>query len=101
MKVPIRKTINGTEYWDTVAKKSSFVPVGEEPSFEVTKNPTTMLHKAEKVKPSANPVIDLDGMTATQLREFAEENNIDVPGNLKKLDTIRGYIAEQLATVAE
>lgn len=96
MKVPIRTTANGTEYWDSEAKKILFVPAGEKPAFEVTESPTTMLHKGETVKPLVEPVFNLDGMNATQLREYAEENNIEVPGNLKKPDTIREYIEEQL-----
>ncbi|SPT98783.1 Phage protein [Lysinibacillus capsici] len=97
MKVPIRTTANGTEYWDSEAKKVLFVPAGMRPSFEVTESPKTMLHKGETVKPLEEPVFSLEGMTATQLREYAEENNIEVPGNLKKPDTIREYIEEQLA----
>lgn len=96
MKVPIRATANGTEYWDSEDKKILFVPAGEKPAFEVTESPTTMLHKGETVKPLVEPVFNLDGMNATQLREYAEENNIDVPGNLKKPETIREYIEEQL-----
>lgn len=101
MHVLIRKTSNGNEYWDSEAKKILLVPAGEKPAFEVTESPTTMLHKGETVKPLAEPVFNLDGMNATQLREFAEKNNIDVPGNLKKPDTIREYIEEQLAVDAE
>lgn len=43
MKVPIRKTIAGTEYWDTEKKRSLFVPKGSEPDFEVTENPKSMI----------------------------------------------------------
>lgn len=43
MKVPIRKTIAGTEYWDTEKKQSLFVPKGSEPDFEVTENPKSMI----------------------------------------------------------
>ncbi|MEY2363232.1 hypothetical protein R6U76_19830 [Lysinibacillus capsici] len=102
MNVPIRTTANGTEYWDREAKKVLFVPAGMRPSFEVTESPTTMLHKGETVKPLINtPVFSLEGMTATQLREYGEENNIDVPGNLKKVDAIREYIEEHLAADEE
>lgn len=102
MNVPIRTTANGTEYWDSEAKKVLFVPVGMRPSFEVTESPKTMLHKGETVKPLINtPVFSLEGMTATQLREYAEENNIEVPGSLKKVDAIRDYIEEQLAADEE
>lgn len=43
MKVPIRKTIAGTEYWDTEKKRSLFVPKGSEPDFDVTENPKSMI----------------------------------------------------------
>ncbi|MGP9025879.1 hypothetical protein ACT2B6_13845 [Candidatus Enterococcus leclercqii] len=43
MKVPIRKTIAGTEYWDTEKKRSLFVPKGSKPDFEVTENPKSMI----------------------------------------------------------
>lgn len=43
MIVPIRKTIAGTEYWDTEKKQSLFVPKGSEPDFEVTENPKSMI----------------------------------------------------------
>lgn len=100
MKVPIRTTGNGTEYWDSEAKKILFVPAGIRPTFEVTDNPESMLYV--EVKPLTDaPVFNLEGMTATQLREFAEENNIEVPGNLKKPETIREYIEEQLAADTE
>ncbi|MEQ6855284.1 hypothetical protein AAHH17_12460 [Lysinibacillus capsici] len=100
MKVPIRTTANGTEYWDSEAKKILFVPAGIRPSFEVTEKPESMLYV--ETKPLTDtPVFSLEDMSATQLREFAEENNIDVPGNLKKPETIREYIEEQLAADEE
>lgn len=43
MIVPVRKTIAGTEYWDTEKKQSLFVPKGSEPDFEVTENPKSMI----------------------------------------------------------
>lgn len=74
MKVPIRKTIAGTEYWDTEKKRSLFVPKGIEPDFEVTENPKSMITpegdkevvgnaaklfiKGAEVKPGEIPEID-------------------------------------------
>lgn len=110
MKVLTRTTANGKEYWDNETKKVLFVPAGEKPSFEVTESPESMIVGIDLANGKdatvidgqvAEPVFNLDGMTATQLREFAEENNIEVPGNLKKPDTIREYIEEQLAADAE
>ncbi len=43
MRALIRKTLTGAEYWDTEAKKTLFVPKGEKPGFEVTKDPETMI----------------------------------------------------------
>lgn len=47
MKVPIRKTIVGTEYWDTKKKQSLFVRRESEPNFEVTENPKSMIASEE------------------------------------------------------
>ena len=74
MIVPIRKTIAGTEYWDTEKKQSLFVPKGSEPDFEVTENPKSMITpegdkevvgnaaklfiKGTEVKPGDNPEIN-------------------------------------------
>lgn len=103
----IRKTISGTEYWDNEQKKSLFVPTGEEPGFEVTKNPKSMIAKFADDKIVDVEVIDtkseinLDDMNAEQLLSFAKGNGIDVPGKLKKEETIRNYIVEQLTTDTE
>lgn len=74
MIVPIRKTIAGTEYWDTEKKQSLFVLKGSEPDFEVTENPKSMITpegdkedignvaklfiKGTEVKPDDNPEIN-------------------------------------------
>ncbi|GAB6470107.1 Rho termination factor N-terminal domain-containing protein [Bacillus cereus] len=103
----IRKTISGTEYWDSKEKKSLFVPTGEEPGFEVTVNPESMLIKHADNKIVDVEVIDtktendLNDMNAEQLLSFAKGNGIDVPAKLKKEETIRNYIVEQLTTDTE
>ncbi|MCV9884711.1 hypothetical protein [Metabacillus halosaccharovorans] len=76
----IRKTAAGTEYWDTEAKK---VIIG---GVDLAKEPDT------------DNDINLDEMNAEQLLAFAEENNIDVPGNMSKEETIRKHIAEELGS---
>lgn len=101
MKVPIRITANGTEYWCSESKKTLFVPASVEPSFEVTEDPTSMLHKGETIKPLVETTFDLDEMNDEQLREFAEQNNIELPANIKKEDSIRKFIANQLSTADE
>lgn len=103
----IRKTISGTEYWDNEKKKSLFVPTGEEPGFEVTVNPESMIIKYADNKVVGGEVIDtdteinLDDMNVEQLLSFAKDNGIDVPGKLKKEETIRNHIIEQLTTDTE
>lgn len=51
MKVPIRSSIAGTEYWDTEKKLTIFVPRGQDPDFEVTKNPDSMITAEGDKKP--------------------------------------------------
>ncbi|MBP1917197.1 hypothetical protein J2Z23_004182 [Lederbergia galactosidilyticus] len=104
MKVPIRKTISGTEYWDTKAKKIVFVTKGEKPKFDVTKDPESMISGVDLTTgpdlTSINgEVIDtqsLDEMNADQLRAFAKDNDIELPFNVKKEETIRKRIQEAL-----
>ncbi len=43
MIVETRKTIAGTEYWDTIEKRSLFLLNGEEPGFEVIVNLESMI----------------------------------------------------------
>ncbi len=99
-----RKTISGTEYWDNKEKRSLFVPAGEEPGFEVTDNPESMIIKHADNKVVGVEVIDtdneinLDDMNVEELLSFAKDNGIDVPGKLKKEETIRNHIVEQLMT---
>ncbi|PFL14002.1 hypothetical protein COJ07_29235 [Bacillus cereus] len=92
MMTEIRKTISGTEYWDSKEKKSLFVPTGEEPGFEVTINPESMVH----VKYADNKVTDvkveesvqLNDMTVKQLREYADELGVEIPADVKKKEDI-------------
>lgn len=97
MIVPIRKTIAGTEYWDTVKKQSLFVPKGIEPDFEVTDNPKSMITpegdkedignaaklfiKGTEVKPGDNPEINnaADHIHAGTIKQEA----LDSDGNTK------------------
>ncbi|MGE7881681.1 Rho termination factor N-terminal domain-containing protein [Bacillus sp. NPDC094077] len=88
----IRKTISGTEYWDNGKKKSLFVPTGEEPGFEVTVNPESMIlgmdlpTEPDKTVVSEVPV--LSNMTVKELREYADELGIEIPADVKKKEDI-------------
>ncbi|WP_161513374.1 hypothetical protein [Bacillus thuringiensis] len=84
----IRKTISGTEYWDNEKKKSLFVPTGEEPGFEVTKNPKSMIAKFADDKVIDVKVIELDDMTVKELRDHATSINVEIPADVKKKEDI-------------
>jgi hypothetical protein len=102
MNVEMRKTAQGTEYWDTKEKRVRFVPAGKKPGFEVTKEPKSLLPEKESKKEEENPAeVDLDTMNADQLKEYAKQNAIEVPGNMKKEETIRAHILESLTVSDE
>ncbi|MEB8690423.1 hypothetical protein P4H09_16050 [Bacillus cereus] len=83
-----RKTISGTEYWDTKEKRSLFVPKGEEPGFEVTKNPKSMLLGMDLSSEPDKTAINLNGMTVKQLHEYAASINVKIPADVKKKEDI-------------
>lgn len=123
--VPMRKTSAGQEYWDKELKKVVFYPTGQSPddetihtegmvgqyaaNGEVAKSIEVKLHLGEKIdsieqqelsdKDIQEPTID--EMDIDGLRAYAEENSIDIPGNMKKLETIRQHIIEELNAVAD
>ncbi|PED86305.1 Rho termination factor N-terminal domain-containing protein [Bacillus cereus] len=84
----IRKTISGTEYWDNKEKRSLFVPTGEEPGFEVTVNPESMILGMDLSSEPDKTVVNLNGMTVKQLREYADELGIEIPSDIKKKEDI-------------
>ncbi|WP_413380317.1 hypothetical protein [Alkalihalobacillus sp. 1P02AB] len=119
MIVETRKTSQGTEYWDNKEKRVLFVPKGKVPSFKVTENPKSMIGGVDLaigkdrtvITTSTGPAITrstnedtqppllmngIEDMDVEQLLDFAERQNINVPGNMKKEDTIRNYIQEEL-----
>ncbi len=75
MKVPIRKTIAGTEYWDTEKKQSLFVPKGSEPDFEVTENPKSMITTEGDKKDLGNAAKPIIKGAEAKPGEIPEINN--------------------------
>lgn len=69
----------------------------------MTKNPKSMLTPEDPkgVKDIPNDPTDLNELDAEQLKAYAAENGIEVPGNMKKEETIRKHIEESLAEVDE
>ena len=72
MRVLIRSSASGSEYWDT-EKRNVFVPKGQEPDFEVTENPESMLSKEADLYVGGLPItvgnvtIDTDGIKGERL----------------------------------
>ncbi len=87
MIVETRKTAAGTEYWDNEAKKVLFVPKGKKPSFEVTKDPKSMV--GGYIDESNTPVVtDLNELTVPQLKEYAANSGIEIPSDIKRKEDI-------------
>lgn len=100
MRILTRDTATGKEYWDTKEKRSIFVPVGKLSDFEVTAEPVSMIGGVDLASGKDMTVLNpnkLLGLTAEQIITIAKEHGIEVPGNMKKVETIHKYIVEQLA----
>lgn len=73
MRVLTRSSASGTEYWDTEEKRNVFVPKGQEPDFEVTENPESMLSKEADLYVGGLPItvgnvtVDTDGIKGERL----------------------------------
>lgn len=103
MKVKIRETTSGTEYWDTENKKTLFVPKGEEPDFEFTVKPESMIIGVDLAGGEDMTVIDgevieneldLESMTVAKLKEYAAEKDIKIPAEIKKRDDIIIFLSD-------
>ncbi|QCX14199.1 hypothetical protein [Enterococcus faecalis] len=90
MRVLIRSSASGTEYWDTEEKRNVFVPKGQEPEFEVTENPESMLIKEADLYVGGLPItvgnvtVDTDGIKGERLLTTAstdEEQDEIVPSD--------------------
>lgn len=95
MIIEVRKTLTGTEYWDTEEKRTLFVPKGEKPKFEVTTELDTVVKDAIKTSEVVvNSLKEIEKMTVAELRDFAAENNIDIPADIKKKDEIIKFLLD-------
>lgn len=104
MKVPIRTTANGTEYWDNIEKRTVFVPAGVEPNFEVTENPKSMIAGIDlatgkdltinNTQPDG-PITLFAEMTIKDLRAYAKQKEITIPLSIKKQEDIAAFLCEE------
>lgn len=90
MRVLIRSSASGSEYWDTEEKRNVFIPKGQEPDFEVTENPESMLSKEADLYVGGLPItvgnvtVDTDGIKGERLLTTAsadEEQDEIVPSD--------------------
>lgn len=118
MKVLIRKSLAGSEYWDTESKRTLFVPKGTEPNFEVIKNPKSMItpegtkpvivaidetaiddssreiQEERKAPDRPDSASDLEDMTVKELRAYAVKNSIEIPAAIRSKGDILQIIQE-------
>ncbi|MEK3822104.1 hypothetical protein MKY20_23765 [Cytobacillus sp. FSL W8-0315] len=88
MRVEIRKSAQGTEYWDTEEKKTLFVPAVQEPDFEVSVNPKSMITGVNNIKDPDATAVNITDMTIKELRAYAADHKVDIPAEVKKKDDI-------------
>ena len=90
MRVLIRSSASGKEHWDTEEKRNVFIPKGQEPDFEVTENPESMLIKEADLHIGGLPItvgnvtVDTDGIKGERLLTTAsadEEQDEIVPSD--------------------
>ncbi|HHC4749737.1 TPA: hypothetical protein ACN6WX_002577 [Enterococcus faecalis] len=112
MRVLIRSSASGKEYWDTEEKRNVFVPKGQEPDFEVTENPESMLSKEAdlyvgglpitvgnvtvdtdgiKYEQSNDEPIDSDGHTEMDMAGDAGTNNDELSFDKMSVKELREY----------
>ncbi|HDP1317499.1 TPA: hypothetical protein P5Y24_002773 [Enterococcus faecalis] len=81
MRVLIRSSASGSEYWDTKEKRNVFVPKGQEPDFEVTENPESMISKEADLHVGGLPItvgnvtVDTDGIKGERLLTTASADD--------------------------
>lgn len=99
MRIKTRETGTGTEYWDNIEKRTVFVPHGEEPGFEVKEREDvdSMLAKnqVEDTVPDG-PIAMLPDMTVKELKQYAADNEVEIPEGIKKKDDIIGFLNQAM-----
>lgn len=91
MRVFIRKTLNGNEYWDNEEKRTILLPIGVKPDFEATENPKSVLLGSDEPE-QEDEKRELEDMTVSELKKYAKDKNIDIPADVKKKDDIVKFL---------
>lgn len=119
MKVEIRKSIAGTEYWDTEKKKTIFVPKGQQLDFKVEDNPKSMITpeddkvivpnisagqiingtiKAEILNSDVNTEEDLDGEPVEEMQQESLKEELSELDSMT-IKQLREYAKENNITI--
>lgn len=91
MRVFIRKTLNGDEYWDNEEKRTILLPTGMKPGFEITENPKSMLLSSDDTE-QEGVMKELEDMTVSKLRKYAKDKDIEIPIDVRKKDDIVKFL---------
>ena len=101
MRIKTRETGTGTEYWDNIEKRTVFVPNGEEPGFEFkerkdVKSMIASVDFASGPDMSVENITMLPDITVKELKQYAADNEIEIPEGIKKKDDIIVFLNEAM-----
>lgn len=107
MRTLIRGTATANEYWDTIEKKSISVPIGEEPGFDVVEDPKSLVNPEveprlietrkkdqDNSKDDASLNKDLSDMTVTEIKGYAKNKGLEIPGDIAKKGDLITWVLE-------
>lgn len=101
MKVFIRYTSEGSEYWDTEGKRIVFERINQETKEDI-KLPESFIEEDTKeviediTEELFSEPIDFSKMSLKELREYAENNDIKIPSKLTKKSDISEFLYGKL-----
>lgn len=104
MRIKTRETGTGTEYWDNIEKRTVFVPIFEEPDFKFKNREDVKSMLAEKQVEDTvpdGPIAMLLDMTVKELKQYAADNDVEIPEGIKKKDDIIGFLNEAVLAEGE
>lgn len=82
----VRKTITGTEFWDSEKKRTLFVADGEKPKFEIGEI------KSQEIGQGKVEGVNLESLTIPQLKEYAASIEVEIPKELTKKKEILEFL---------
>ena len=92
MKIFTRDTVAGKEFWDTELKKTILVPFGSKADAQAA---------VETIIVPTENTPSFDDMTIKELKQYAEDNTIDIPSDVTKKDDIIAFLVDFKVSDAE